>query len=116
MNRIQEKKSKIKQLLVRAKDELSKYRSYKKFANLSQACEKTWVAFALLVELKTGKELSSNHSIEIESDNLGTFYSILYRDCFILHVVHYEGGYPDLNEQNLLNKIVVCISKIKNNF
>lgn len=84
------KKSKITHLLSKSKQELQLYKKTHRFANLSQACEKTWVALMLALEHKSGKEIKNGY------DRKRIAYKLrkgeLYQKARNLHYIHYEGS------------------------
>ena len=86
------KKPKILALLEKAEYELGLYERHHRFTNLSQACEKTWVAFTLFLELKSGKEINAKTRPRPLAVEFG--YSDLWSVCDKLHILHYEGS-PD---------------------
>ena len=92
------KRSKALALLVAAERELSAFRSKPQFSTLSQACEKTWVAFTLLLELKAGRELKTSAALRSAAKELRM--RELFARTRILHVFHYEGsvalGYEEM--------------------
>jgi len=53
------KKTKIVELLKKAEYERKLYEKSHRFTNLSQACEKTWVAFVLALEYISKTEIKS---------------------------------------------------------
>ena len=97
---MENKLSKIKELLMKAQSELNNYKSSGKFTNLSQACEKTWVAFVLLLELKSGKEIHGTKAIRPIALELGL--DLLYANARNLHNMHYEGV-PDFNDADVVD-------------
>ena len=86
---VKNKKSKIRSLLIASKNELKSYQKNEKFVHLSQACEKTWVAFTLLLELKSGEEIVHTRHIQPTARRLG--FTALLDKCILLHWYHYEG-------------------------
>jgi len=88
-------------LLVAAEQELAKFRERPQFTTLSQACEKTWVAMTLFIEIKSGKNIKNGATMRKEAKQLG--YEGLYSRCRILHIFHYEGsvalGFNEMAEE-----------------
>ena len=87
---ITNKKKEIISLLRHSNDELKKYKKSNKFVHLSQACEKTWVAFGLLLEYRSNKEIRGGREILLTAISLDIEH--LYDRCYILHIYHYEGS------------------------
>jgi hypothetical protein len=104
------KLSKIKELLKRAEDELAKYEVSDRFVNMSQACEKTWVAFNLLVEEKSGKEIKGTQGVMNVAYELGL--GLLYERAWNLHVLHYEGS-VGINESDFIERVRNTIFDVK---
>ena len=88
------KRKKILQLLEQAEYEVALFKKSRQFPHFSQACEKTWVAFVLMLELKSGKEITGRVRPRPIAKALG--YEHLYALCNALHILHYEGS-PELN-------------------
>ena len=86
---VRNKKSKIRSLLIASKNELKSYQKNEKFIHLSQACEKTWVAFLLFLELKSGEEVVHTRHNRPLARRLG--YENYLDKCMLLHWYHYEG-------------------------
>lgn len=104
------KRGKITHLLLKAKQELSLFKKYRKFSNLSQACEKTWVAFLLAVEYKSGDEIKKHYKASELASKLG--YSELFHRTKYLHIIHYEGS-PDLRYEEIIPEIEYLIHRIR---
>ena len=107
---MRDKVPKIKELLKKAEDELFKYESSKRFVNLSQACEKTWVAFNLLVEQKSGKEIHRSEGVMNVAYELDL--GLLYEKALVLHILHYEGS-VGVSEEEFVRKVRETIYDIK---
>ena len=104
------KRPKILALLKKARHELHVYRKTRKFTNLSQACEKTWVAFNLTIEYVKNKEIRTSKGIKdaaLELNLLG-----LYREARYLHVIHYEGS-PGVDDDELISDVIRTGSEIE---
>lgn len=84
------RKTKIVALLRRANAEAKEYANNNKFESMSQACEKVWVAFTLLVELKIGKNLQGHDDIMANARKLDLNY--IASESKWLHKIHYEGS------------------------
>lgn len=102
---------KAKSLLNLAEKELNKYKDNLKFAHLSQACEKTWVAFILILEYQTGKEINKGSEIEHASNQLNLIPT--YRLVKYLHVIHYEGS-PGIDDETTINEVQTGINEVEN--
>jgi len=107
MNKL--KLSKIKQLLNFAHTELDKYKKNESWGHLSQACEKTWVAFVLTLEYLSDEEIyGSKKRIELAKKlNLMELYQTTNK----FHIIHYEGVKED--ESLLFEEIEDAIHRIK---
>lgn len=90
------KKTKILHLLTKSMQEMNLYKKNHRFANLSQACEKTWVALMLALEHKSGIEIKNGY------DRKRIAYKLrkgeLYQKVRNLHYIHYEGS-PAANDR-----------------
>jgi len=89
-----DKKKRIKVFLNHAKLELARYKRTKRNIHLSQASEKIWAGFVLLIELKSGKEIKTHKGIEMESYNLikkNKLNRELSDNASLLHSYYYEG-------------------------
>jgi hypothetical protein len=107
---LKDKYPKIIQLLARAKSEWKEYERTKMFPNLSQACEKTWVAFLLALEHISGHEIKGFR----DRENLSKIYnreSLLNRTAK-LHMIHYEGS-PDLTDEEIKYNLVLAWTDIE---
>ena len=108
-----DKTAKIKRLLKAAIYEKNKYKKTRRLVWLYQAAEKVWVAYVLLIEAISGKELKSHRAINNVSWWLIRKRKIkkrLYEDADILHEYHYEGR---LNSKTVVEKIEFVINEIK---
>ena len=88
------KKEKIKDLVREAKNEVVKYRKNKRLVYLLQASEKIWVAFSLLLERLSNREIHNYPEFKRVKNNLirkGKISGTLYERAYFLHVFHYEG-------------------------
>jgi len=110
---VKNKKAKIQNLLKEAKKELTLFKEKGKFTNLSQACEKTWVAFVLMLEYISRRELKNNISIKNIAYTLGM--GELYQRARYLHIIHYEGS-PDVSFRELSVEIEETIDDIEKLF
>lgn len=100
----------IRALLVKARYEADLFNRFHKFTNLSQACEKTWVAFTLFLEEKSGDEINGVKRPRPLALKLG--YGGLYTICNQLHILHYEGS-PDMNFDDTYGEIITAIDWIE---
>lgn len=107
---LQNKKPKIIALLRHSNQELKKYKKTGKFVNLSQACEKTWVAFNLLLEFKSGKEITDSDQIRPTAESFGL--GGLFQECRFLHVLHYEGS-AGIDRWEVVGSIISAHKQIK---
>ena len=96
------KKTKIVELLKKAEYERKLYEKSHRFTNLSQACEKTWVAFVLALEYISKTEIKSPRIIF----NTAQEYDVksLFTQCKYLHTIHYEGSH-DMEDFEIYNYI-----------
>lgn len=101
---------KIKSLLDKAESELSEFTRTRRFANESQACEKTWVAFTLLCEYKSGKEIRNFATTKKIAKELGL--ELLFRLCYNLHIIHYEGS-PAITDESVIEDVGEAINSIR---
>jgi hypothetical protein len=104
------KKREVLTMLAAAMREKKLYLKRRKFVNISQACEKTWVAFILALEYKAGVELHSGKEIHACAAGMGK--SELWSRVRYLHIYHYEGS-PDFNPEDMLEDIDWSIQEIK---
>lgn len=96
------KQQKIVELLKKAEYERRLYKKTHRFTNLSQACEKTWVAFVLALEYISKKEIKGTKAIFNIAQEQGL--KQLFTECRYLHILHYEGS-PDMEDFELNNYI-----------
>jgi hypothetical protein len=101
---------KIRELLKKARYEADLFNKYHKFTNLSQACEKTWVAFTLFLEMKSGEEINAMKRPRPLALKLG--YGELYSICNQLHILHYEGS-PDMEFDDIYGEIITAVDWIE---
>lgn len=104
------KLEKILSLLSEAEREAELYRNTQSFKYLSQACEKPWVAFTLMLELKSGEEITKGATRRPIAFRLG--YEHLYTLCNSLHISHYEGS-PAIIDEDILADIARAIQWIR---
>lgn len=104
------KMQKIKQLLNMATSELNKYKNYRKFGNISQACEKTWVAFTLLMEYISGQESRSINDTKSIADQYN--YALTFSNCRYLHILHYEGC-AGISEDQIIRDVESTIHEVR---
>lgn len=104
------KRSKINSFLTESLLELRSYNKTKRFVKLSQACEKVWVAFTLLMELKSGIEIKKHATTREIAFRMG--FEQLYKTCFLLHVIHYEGS-PAITDEETSEDILDAVARIK---
>lgn len=107
---MQNKRGKIIQLLNKSKQELYLYQKNHRFVNLSQACEKTWVAFLLALEYKSGREIKNGFDRERIGYGLGL--GELYQKARNLHYIHYEGS-PAAYDEETFRNITTSHSQIR---
>lgn len=104
------KRSKALALLAAAERELASFREKPLFSTLSQACEKTWVAANLLVEMRTKKEIRSSAIMRKEAQRVGL--GELFARTRLLHVFHYEGSVA-LGFADVANEVEELIPQVK---
>lgn len=110
---MKEKLTKARQLLVKAEEELAKYKANKNFAYASQAAEKCWVIINFIIESKLNIELrtGSIKVIKPYANELGL--GQLATDCYTLHVYHYEGEKFVVYDEDLIYLIESCLEQEK---
>ena len=113
MIKVKNKKAKIQILLKEAKRELTLFKEKGKFTNLSQACEKTWVAFVLMLEYISRRELKNTMSIKNIAYTLGM--GELYQRARYLHIIHYDGS-PDVSFRELCVEVEETIDDVEKLF
>ena len=92
-----------------ARSELDMYRDNEAWGHLSQACEKTWVAFLLLLEHKSGEEIGGSKKRLELAKRLELME--LYQTTKNFHIIHYEGIKDD--ESLSIEEIEDAIQRIK---
>lgn len=104
------KKIKIKQLLTKSKQEVRLYKKTHQFPHLSQACEKTWVAFILALEYKSGVEIRNGSGRRVIANRLDV--NELFHIAEKLHIIHYEGS-PAIQDSETFQDIENAHKQIK---
>ena len=104
------KRAKITRLLLEVRKDAILYRKHKRFVNLSQACEKTWVACNFYLEYNFNVEIKSGKNAETLA--YATGLSGLYNTTHELHVLHYEGS-PGANDGAVLREIEESVNAIQ---
>jgi len=109
-NEMKDRKPKIKALLNAAERELALFKNTREFPNLSQACEKIWVAFTLALEERANREIRG--SVKIREIAFRLNYQYQYELTHKLHILHYEGS-PDVEDSAVIQEVLEGIVQVR---
>lgn len=103
-------RERILRLLEEAEHEVALFQKNEAFVHFSRACEKPWLAFNLLIEIKSRKKVTKKLTLKKLAIESG--YRELFALCHLLHILHFKG-YPDLCFEEEFENIREVISEIR---